>query len=81
VCDTAAAASSDVNHTKMITLVVNSYSLQIIIHITQYSVDDYRQMLNKNCATTHPHALNKQVSIKGCNIFFVLYLNKSHVPT
>lgn len=80
VGNTAAAASSDVNLTKMITLVVISYSLHII-HITQYSVDDCCQTLNKNCTTTHPHTLNKQVSIKSGNIFFALYLNKSYVPT
>jgi len=81
VGNTAAAASSDITNTNMITLLVNSYTLQIIIHVTQYSADDCCQILNKNCATTHPHTLNKRVSIKSGNTFFVLYLNKSYVPT
>jgi hypothetical protein len=52
VGNTAAAASSDVTHTKMITLVANSYSLQIIIQITQYSVDDLPDIKQKLCHNT-----------------------------
>jgi hypothetical protein len=50
VGNTAAAASSGVTHTKMMTLMANSYSLQIIIQITHYSVDlpDIQQKLRHN---------------------------------